>query len=259
MTRINVVTGSASGIGKATRDLLERRGEQVIGIDVRDAEVEVDLTIPADRARLADEVARLTGGRVDAVFAIAGTAAPVAATVAVNYFGMVSTIADLRPLLARSKSPRAVGVASRAVLYPDDELLVDLMLADEEAGALRRAQELVDTGSGGIIYASTKKAFARWVRRIAPTPDWAGAGIAVNAVAPAVVATTGITGPLLATAEGRAALTNAAPMPLNGFSPPEAPASLMVWLGGAENTHVCGQVIFIDGGSEAILRGENPW
>lgn len=259
MERVNVVTGSASGIGRATSELLQRRGERVIGVDRADADICVDLSTPEGRADLVDAVGEASGGRIDAVYAIAGSAAPIAATVAINYFGMVATLAGLRPLLASSSSPRAVGVASRAVLYPVDVELVDRMLDDDERGAMARAEALVDEGAGGLIYASTKKAFARWVRRLAPSPSWAGNGIALNAVAPAVVASTGITAPLLATEAGTRALTEAAPMPLNGFAPPEGPATLMAWLCSAENTHVCGQVVFIDGGSEAILRGDDPW
>jgi NAD(P)-dependent dehydrogenase (short-subunit alcohol dehydrogenase family) len=259
MARVNVVTGSSSGIGKATKELLERRGETVIGVDLRDAQINVDLTTSDGRSEMFDEVHRLSGGRVDAVLAIAGIAAPIPATVAVNYFGMVATLADLRPFLAESETGRAAGVASRAVLYDVDDTLVDLMLEGDEPGALTRAAALVDKGAGAIIYASTKKAFARWLRREAPTPQWAGEGIALNAVAPAVVATTGITQPLLSTNAGTAALMGGAPMPLNGFAPPAAPAGLLAWLVSAENSHMCGQVIFIDGGSEAILRGDNPW
>jgi NADP-dependent 3-hydroxy acid dehydrogenase YdfG len=37
------ITGSASGIGAATRQWLEDDGHSVIGIDVRDAEVIADL------------------------------------------------------------------------------------------------------------------------------------------------------------------------------------------------------------------------
>jgi len=33
MARASVVTGSASGIGKATKEVLESHGEKVIGVD----------------------------------------------------------------------------------------------------------------------------------------------------------------------------------------------------------------------------------
>jgi NAD(P)-dependent dehydrogenase (short-subunit alcohol dehydrogenase family) len=41
---IAVVTGSASGIGAATRKRFERSGDTVIGIDIRDAEIVADLS-----------------------------------------------------------------------------------------------------------------------------------------------------------------------------------------------------------------------
>lgn len=47
MPRTSVLTGAASGIGKATKDLLEQRGERVIGVDIHDAEVVVDLSTAA--------------------------------------------------------------------------------------------------------------------------------------------------------------------------------------------------------------------
>jgi hypothetical protein len=39
-------------------------------------------------------------------------------------------------------------------------------------------------------------------------------------------------------------------------APPSAPAALLAWLAGADNTHVTGQVVFIDGGAESIRRPE---
>lgn len=39
MTRTYLVTGSASGIGAATTELLSSRGHKVIGVDLRDADI----------------------------------------------------------------------------------------------------------------------------------------------------------------------------------------------------------------------------
>ncbi len=132
MSRTYVVTGSASGIGKATRELLIERGNRVIGVDLRDADVTVDLSTAAGRKALVDDVTRLSGGSIDAVLAIAGLASPTPATVAVNYFGTVATLTGLRPLLLNSPAPRAVLVASMASLYPPDDALLTALLEGDE-------------------------------------------------------------------------------------------------------------------------------
>lgn len=259
MSRTYVVTGSASGIGKATAELLQSRGNTVIGVDLRDADVIADLTTPDGRAALVSEVGRLAEGHVDAILAIAGLALPIPATVGVNFFGMVSTLEGLRPLLAGSPAPRAVGIASMASLMPVDDLLVDACLVGDEPAALARAAVLAEgPETGGLIYGSTKKAFALWVRRNAASADWAGASIPLNAIAPGIIVTP-MVAPMLATAEGRAMIDQVVPMPLNGHAQPIVPAYLLAWLTSEENTHLCGQVVFIDGGSDVLIRGESTW
>ncbi|MCB2175614.1 MAG: SDR family oxidoreductase [Actinomycetales bacterium] len=259
MTRTSVVTGAASGIGKATKELLESRGERVIGVDLHDADVTVDLTTADGRAGLISGVAALTGA-VDAVFAIAGLAHPIPATVSVNFFGMVATLEGLRPMLAASPAPRAVGVASMASLMPVDDELVAAMTAGDEASALSRAEVLAQdpTTTGQLIYSSTKKAFAQWVRRTAPSDAWAGVSIPLNAVAPGIIATP-MTADMIATAEAREQLLQMVPMPLNGIAEPIVVARLLTWLAGEENSHLCGQVVFVDGGSDVVIRGDSTW
>lgn len=260
MPRTSVVTGAASGIGKATKELLEGRGERVIGVDLHDAEVLADLSSAAGRDAMVDGVRRASGGHVDALLAVAGLAIPTPATVAVNYFGTVATLEGLRPLLAGTSSPRAVLVSSMAAILPSDEELVGLLAAGDERAALVRADILAKEPqtTGGLIYSSTKLALSRWIRRHAATPEWAGAGIPLNAVAPGVIATP-MTADLIATSESRASLLELVPMPLNGIAEPITVARLLAWLGGPENTHVCGQVIYIDGGSDVVLRGDSVW
>lgn len=257
--RTYVVTGSASGIGKATAELLVERGDAVIGVDLHDADIEVDLTSTEGRERLIAEATRLSGGTIDGVLAVAGLATPTPATVAVNYFGMIATLEGLRPLLAGSDAPRAVGVASMASLQPSDDRLVELELAGDEPGALARAAELAGTQeTGALIYSSTKVGFCRWIRRTAATAEWAGAGIPLNAVAPGVILTP-MVAPLIETAEGRAFIEQVVPMPLNGFAEPIVVARLLAWLAGPENSHLCGQVVFVDGGSDVVIRGDSTW
>ncbi len=179
MSRTYVVTGAASGIGQATRELLLERGEQVIGVDLHDADISVDLSTPSGRAELVAKVADRSGGTIDAVLAIAGLATPTARTVAVNYFGTVATLEGLRPLLAKSPAPRAVAVSSMASLFPPDDELLRALLDGSEERALARASELAEgtVEQGSLIYGTTKRALARWIRNHAATADWAGASI----------------------------------------------------------------------------------
>lgn len=260
MARTHVITGAASGIGLATKKLLEERGDRVIGVDLHDADVVVDLTTDEGRRDLVIEVARLADGPIDAVHAVAGIAHPVAATVAVNFFGAVATLDGLRPLLAGSPAPRAVAVSSMASLLPLDDELVALLGSQNEPSAMARAEALArdPETTGGLIYSSTKKALAQWVRRQSVAPEWAGAGIPLNAIAPGIIATPMVED-MIVTEEQRAGLLKNAPMPLGGIAPPLVVARLLAWLTSEENTHLCGQVVFVDGGSDVLLRGDSTW
>lgn len=259
MVRTYVVTGSASGIGKATRELLLGQGHTVIGVDIADADVTADLASAAGRAELVDRVRELSGGTVDAVLAIAGLASATPATVAVNYFGTLATLEGLRPLLEGSAAPRAVAVSSMAALFPVDDDLLAALTAGDEPAALARAEHLAaDPQTGALIYGTTKRALSRWIRRTAPTAEWAGASIALNAIAPGVVRTP-MTADLTATEEGRAQLAQMVPMPLNGFFEARDAAELLAWLTSEANGHLCGQIIYIDGGSDAVMRGDSVW
>lgn len=255
--RTYVVTGASSGIGAATVDVLRDGGHRVIGADLTDSEISADLSTAEGRQRLWHGVDRLSGGVVDGVIACAGlgTAAPL--TVAVNYFGMVASIELLRPQLVNSPAPRAVGIASLAAIHEVDDLLVQLMVDGDEGASHERAAELAaDDTRAGLIYGSTKLAFARWIRTTAASGPWAGSGIPLNCIAPGIVLTP-MTRPLLDTS-WRQDIEVGAPMPLNGMMDPVVPARLLAYLAGADNSHICGQIIFVDSGAEVTLRPERP-
>ncbi len=61
------------------------------------------------------------------------------------------------------------------------------------------------------------------------------------------------------TPEAREAILKQVPMPLNGIFTPDAVASLLDWLSSEDNAHLCGQVIFIDGGSDVVIRGDSTF
>jgi NAD(P)-dependent dehydrogenase (short-subunit alcohol dehydrogenase family) len=247
-----VVTGSASGIGAATAAILRDRGDEVLGCDLSDADVVADLSTPAGRRSLVDQVTKW--GQIDAVLAVAGGGRT--GIVETNYFGAVATLDGLRPLLARSAAPRAVVVSSTSSLAPADERVLQACADGDEATAV--ALVAADPVLRDAAYGIAKRALNGWVRRTAPTAEWAGAGIPLNAVAPGVVDTPAAAW-ILADAQVRAAVEAAAPQPLGFPGRPEWIGHLISWLAGPENRFVTGQVIFADGGAEAALLGDRQW
>ncbi|WP_280443899.1 SDR family oxidoreductase [Nocardia brasiliensis] len=248
-----VITGSASGIGAATASILRARGARVIGCDLNDADVIADLSTPAGRQSLVDQVAKW--GYIDAVLAVAGGGRT--GLLETNYFGTVATLEGLRPLLARSEAPRAVAVSSTSSLAPADDRILQACANGDEATAIALAD--AEPSLRDSAYSIAKRALNGWVRRTAPTPEWAGIGIPLNAVAPGVVDTPAAAW-ILTDDEMRTAIETAAPQPLGGFpGRPEWVGHLLCWLASPENHFVTGQVIFADGGAEVTLVGDRQW
>ena len=252
--RLIAVTGSASGIGAGIAARLRRDGARVIGIDLRNADVAADLSTPDGRAAAIAGVERAAPDGLDGLVACAGLGphvADVAAIASVNYFGAQVLLAGLRPLLARGELPAAVAISSNSSTVPGMESpLVDTCLNGDEAAA----RALAATLPGQLVYAGAKLALTRWLRRVAPTPEWAGAGIRLNAVAPGPVQT-----PLLAAGLEHPIYGPAIrgfPVPTGAAGTPDDIAAAVAFLLGPEARFICGSVLFVDGGTDALIRGD---
>ncbi|MDD9370343.1 MAG: SDR family oxidoreductase [Acidimicrobiales bacterium] len=243
------ITGSASGIGAATRRLLEAEGHAVVGVDLRDAEVVADLSTPEGRAAMVAGVEAASGGSLDGLAAAAGVnGGGPALVVSVNYFGSVATLDGLRALLARGTHAAAVAVSSNSstTMQGVDDRVVDACLRGDEAAARHAAAEIVD-------YPSSKLALARWVRRQAPTAGWIGAGIRLNAVAPGPTATPmtdDLAFPVLD-------LGDVYPVPIQRVATPEEQAAVIAFLLSPAASYVVGVVLPVDGGGDAAARGDD--
>ena len=243
------ITGSASGIGAATRRLVEAAGHTVVGVDLHDAEVVADLSTPEGRAAMVEGVEAAAGGSLDGVVAAAGVnAGGPPLVVSVNYFGSVATLDGLRPLLARGTNPAAVAVSSNSstTMQGVDDRIVEACLRNDEAAARQTAGEIVD-------YPSSKLALARWVRRQAPSAGWIGAGIRLNAVAPGPTATAmteDLAFPVLE-------LGDAYPVPIQRVATAEEQAAVIAFLLSSAASYVVGVVLPVDGGGDAAARGDD--
>lgn len=254
-----VITGSASGIGLATRRSLEQGGHRVVGVDLRDAEVVADLAEAHARADALAAVLDACDGTLDGLVTCAGVGPPFdpARMLTINWFGTEVFLTGLRPALAAADGlAKVVAVSSNATVIspntPDE--LVDACLAMDESRAHALLADIADDAAMPIAYAASKTAVARYVRRHAPTDDWAGAGIRLNAIAPGAVVTPLLQGGLDDDRIGQAIRS----MPIaTEFGTPEIIAAWITMMLGPAADTMCGSVVFVDGGSDAMIRADD--
>lgn len=255
--RTVVVSGSASGMGASTKAQLEADGQRVIGVDIRDADVIADLSAPDGRRHAVDAVTAMSGGAIDGLVTWAGLAGltdlPGSLLASVNYFGSVALLEGLRPLLAEGDRPAAVAISSNSTTcqpgVPMD--VVERCLAGDEPAA----RDAADAAGALATYPATKIAIARWARRQATTDGWAGAGINLNVIAPGAVET-----PMLqATREDPTIgqFIDAFPIPVGRKGTADELAKVVQFLLGPDARFICGSVIFVDGGTDALLRADD--
>jgi len=249
-----VVTGSASGIGAACRARLIADGHDVIGVDLRDADVLADLSTGDGRRHALEHITQPLDGVVTCAGLGGATDRAGSLLIGVNYFGTVDLITGLRPLLQQGSSVVAISSNSTTTQPGVPMDVVDACLAGDED----RARTLADAAGALATYPATKIAVARWIRRNAA--EWAGAGIRLNAVAPGYVETA-MTDELRADPVIGPAM-DAFPIPVGRKGRPEDVAALVVFLLGPDAGYICGSIIFVDGGTDALLRTDDwpaPW
>lgn len=246
-----VITGAASGIGAATRRLLEQQGHRVIGVDLRDSDVCADLATAEGRAVAIDAIKAAAAGPIDHLVCCAGLGpqvSPPSLIALVNYFGAVELLDGLFDRLRAGSAPSAVVVSSNSATVADwgRHPLRAAMLAGD-AGETAR---LADAADGFTAYSCSKQAVASAVRH--RSLSWGQAGVRLNAVAPGAVETPLLQAGLADPVYGQA-IRDFVP-PLGRRAEAVEIAGLIAFLLGPQAAYLHGGVYFIDGGLDAQLR-----
>ncbi|WP_040790790.1 SDR family oxidoreductase [Nocardia paucivorans] len=259
---VYAVTGAASGMGKAVAEKLTAEGHRVIGVDVQESDIVADLSTPEGRRAAVEGVLTATDGRLDGAVLAAGlgpvpdpTRLPLIANV--NYLGVVELLEGWREALAATGSARVVVFGSNSTtttpLVP--RRMVRAFLAGNTAKAVRTVR-ILGKNAAPFVYAGSKIAVSRWVRRHAVKPEWVGAGIRLNVIAPGAILTPLLERQLATPAEAKA--INSFPVPTGGFGKPDHIADWVLMMLSPAAEFLCGSVIFVDGGSDAYFRA-NDW
>lgn len=260
MSKTAIVTGAASGIGAAVRDNLRQAGLRVIGIDLRNSDIQADLSTAAGRRHAVQAALALCEGRLDTLVCCAGLgpqAEPVGAIASVNYFGVTALLDGLFGALQAGCRASAVVVSSSSATLQSwkDNPLRQAYLDGDEGAVHAILASLPAEQAGYAAYASSKNAVACAVRRRAA--QWGQAGVRLNAVAPGAVQTPLLEAGLADPRYGEGIRNFVAPLSTCTRAQPKDIAALIGFVSSDSAPFIHGSLLFADGGIDASMRPDD--
>ena len=257
---VYVVTGAASGMGRAAVEELRWNGHRAIGVDLHNADVIADLSTEEGRAHAIEEIRKAAGGRLEGAVLAAGLG-PIPGReeliAKVNFLGVVELLEGIHDLLAAAGNAKVVIFSSNSTT-PVPGIPKDLIAAFKERDidkALAIGKAAGPEAFATFVYAGSKTAITHWMRTIGVTEEWAGKGIRVNALAPGAVRT-----PLIEKQLADPELAKAIksfPIPVHEFGKSEEVAKWVIFMLSPAANFLCGSVIFLDGGTDAYFRADD--
>lgn len=260
---VYAVTGGSSGIGAKIVELLKEGGNEVINIDLKGGDISANLATKEGRDHAIQKVHEMCPDGLDGMICnagVSGACGNLQLIISLNYFGAIRMARGVYDLLKMKKGSCVVTTSNTISQGAGRMDIADLLnnIGDEERICnLVGRMDSSNLSVGNSIYVATKYALARFVRRIAAS--WAANGVRINAVAPGNVKTA-----MTATMNEQAkAALNALPIPMRygqeALMEPEEVASVIVFLASRQACGICGNVVFVDAGTDALLNSEKVY
>lgn len=260
---VYAVTGGSSGIGAKIVQLIKEGGNEVINIDLKDGDINANLATKEGRDFAIQRLHELHPEGLDGMICnagVSGACGNLKLIISLNYFGAIRMARGVYDLLKKKKGSCVVTTSNTISQGAGRMDIADLLnnIGDEERICnLVGRMDASNLSVGNSIYVATKYALARFVRRIAAS--WAANGVRINAVAPGNVKTA-----MTATMNDQAkAALNALPIPMRygqeALMEPEEVASVIVFLASKQACGICGNVVFVDAGTDALLNSEKVY
>lgn len=261
---VYAITGGSSGIGAKTVELLKKNGHQVVNIDLKKCDIQANLATPEGRQTAIDALHQMHPEGLDGLICSAGVSGAcgnLGLIISLNFFGTISIVKGVYDLL-KKKGGTCVVTTSNTISQGAARMdIADLLNNnnDDEQRILNLVSRMDGTNLsvGNSIYVATKYAVARWMRRHSAT--YAANGVRINAVAPGNV-NTAMTATMSSNAKSA---LNALPIPTKygkeTLMEPEEIASVIVFLSSEDARGVNGNVMFVDGGTDALLNTEKVY
>ena len=229
--KVAIVTGGASGIGKAAVELFRGEGAEVVASDITAAEdiVQADAGRDEDVRRLIDETAARHGG-LDIVFANAGISGGLTSIMdqTAEDWAEILRVDLIGPFLAiKHAAPHLKGRGGGSII------------CTASVAGLR-------SGAGGAAYSAAKAGVVSLVQTAAQ--QLSGTGIRVNAICPGLIET-GMTEIIYEAARSRGQAHRIGELnPLGRGGEPIEIARAALFLASEESSYVNGQALVVDGG-----------